>query len=162
MKKIELILIFNFIYTFLNIKTKVNQFFKKISLESIVLLNFKKRQPKINFIDLQNDKKYIYTIGLVLKILNIFKKCNRRVPLMIKNVITFVIKKHQIDLNKAMFIIKGFHKKLVKIIYMFKPIFNYLSLFYIQPLKTYKMISIKKKRSIKRRIFKKLVAFSNK
>lgn len=154
--------VFNFIYIFLSIKSKINQFFKKIAIESIIILNLKKRQPKLNFVDLKCNKKYIYTIGLVLKILNVFKKCNRRVPLMIKNVVTFVLKKHISDLNKIMFIVKGFSKKIIKMVYMFKSIFNSLSMLYIQPLKTYKIINIKKKRSIKRRIFKKLVSFSTK
>lgn len=148
-------------YVFLNTKAKITQFIKKISLDSIIILNLKKRQPKLNFIDLKLNKKYIYTIGLVLKILNIFKKCNRRVPAMIKNVISFTLKKHALEISKLLFIVKGFDKKLLKMIYMFKLIFSSLFMFYIQPLKTYRLFKIKKKRSIKRRIFKKLVSFSN-
>jgi len=81
--------------------------------------------------------------------------------MMIKNVILFCLKKHQLDFSKVFLIVKGFNKKLLKIIYMFKSVFFHTSLYYIQPLKTYKFFNLKKKRSIKRRIFKKLVSFSN-
>ena len=114
MKKFQFMPIFNFIYEFLNIKTKINVFFKKMTINSLLILNLKKKQPKINFIDLKLDKKYIYSIGLVLKILNTFKKSNRRVTLMLKNVITFVFKKHFQNIDSLMFIIKGFNKKLME------------------------------------------------
>ena len=116
---------------------------------------------KLNYINLQGDQKFIYTIGLVLKILNIYKKSSRRISVMIKNVILFCIKKHNIYTKHNFLIIKGFYKKILKILYMFKNISQYTSLFYIQPLKSYKLINIKRKRSIKRRIYKKLISFSN-
>ncbi len=83
---------------------------------------------------------------------------------MLKYLINFLIKKYLVIWNnkKFMFIIKGFKKNFIKILYFFKYIvfkFN-INFFYINPVKFFKITKIKKVRSIKRRVYKKLVSFN--
>ena len=61
-----------------------------------------------------------------------------------------------------MFVIKGLKKNFTKILYFFKYIifkFN-INLFYINPVKFFKITKMKKVRSIKRRVYKKLIDFN--
>lgn len=129
-----------------------------------MVLNISNKQPKVNLLDLKLQKKYIFTIGLVLTILNLYKKSSRRSIHMLKYLINFLVKKYILlwDSKKFMFIIKGFKKKFTKILYFFKYIifkFN-ISFFYINPVKFFKITKMKKVRSIKRRVYKKLIDFN--
>lgn len=155
---------YNFLYKFINIKNSINYFKLCLQLNNILTLNLNSKQAKVNLLELDLKKKYIYTIGLILKILNIYKKSSRRSILMLKYLINFLIKKHLSTWHnkKFMFVIKGFKKNFIKIIYFFKFLvfrFN-INFFYINPLKSFKITKIKKTRSIKRRIYKKLIDFN--
>jgi len=129
-----------------------------------MLANFKDKQPKVNIIDIQKNKTYNFSIGLILKILNLYKKSSRKNIMFLKYLISYIIKKNFISTSKIIFILKGFAKNYVKLIYFFKLIINQfnISIFYLNPIKQFnKNINLKKKRAIKRRIFKKLIDFNN-
>jgi hypothetical protein len=155
---------FKFVYSFLNLKKKTFLYKNNLSLHYIFLLNLIDRQPKINLLNLLLFKKNIYTIGLILKILNLFKKCSRRSIPMLKYVLNFLFKKYSNDFynKKIMLTIKGLKKNYIKIIYFLKFLINKFNInfFYINPIKTFTLIKIKKIRSIKRRIRKKLINFN--
>ena len=143
---------------------QIQSFKSYLYLNNIINLNLVGKQAKINLIDLNLKKKYVFTIGLVLKILNLYKKSSRRSIQMLKYLINFLIKKYLIQWNnkKFMFVIKGFQKNFIKIIYFFKYIifkFN-IKFFYINPVKFFKITKMKKVRSIKRRVYKKLIDFN--
>lgn len=135
-----------------------------MELNTIILVNFKNKQVKLNLCLLDSNKQYLFTVGLILKILNLYKKSNRKNILFLKYLINYLIKKYLILHNKkTMFIIKGLVKNYIKVLYYFKQItlnFN-INFFLINPIKIFNNLKIKKKRSIKRRLFKKLVDFNN-
>lgn len=149
-------------YKYLNILLNINTYNKKLKLEKLFLINFKNKQVKLNILDLIGNKKYIFSIGLILKVLNLYKKSNRKNLLFLKYLINYVINKINIKNKKIVFVIKGLIKNYVKMLYYFKLIvinFN-ISIFYINPVKIFKLINLKKKRSIKRRLYKKIVDFN--
>jgi TnpA family transposase len=140
-------------------------FYKKfLKINNILLVNLVNRQAKVNLMDLDLNKKYIYSIGLVLKILDMYKKSSRRSVFMLKYLLNFLIKKYLTSwkAKKFMFIVKGLKKNFIKILYFFKFIVSKCSVnvFYINPLKSFRLIKIKKVRSIKKRIYKKLIDFN--
>lgn len=132
---------------------------------NIILVNFKNRQPKLNFTDLKFKKTFIYSLGLILDLSVEYKKSVRRNILMLKYLINFLLKNklNSLITNSNFLVFKGFRKSLVKLIYNFKYIFTKLKvdLFLIKPLKSLNLTGIKKTRSIKRRVYKKLVKFNN-
>lgn len=87
---------YNFLYNYIHTKVQINHFKLYTQINTLTILNLNNRQPKINFLDLDLKKKFIFSIGLVLKILNIYKKSSRRSILMLKHLINFLIKKHLI------------------------------------------------------------------
>lgn len=142
----------------------VNKYKSNVALNSLVLVNFKNKQVKLNLLDFDLKKKYIYTLGLILKLLNMYKKSSRRNITFLKYLISYVLKKYSNTLNtkKLAFVIKGLVKNYTKFIYYFKSLiinFN-INLLFINPVKIFSFNSRKKKRSIKRRIYKKLVDFN--
>lgn len=162
--KFNTIFFYSFLYNYVNIKNHLNYYKNYLNINNIVLLNLVNKQAKVNLLDLDMKKKYIFTIGLVLKILNIYKKSSRRSIQMLKYLINFLIKKYIINWSnkKFMFVIKGLKKNFIKIVYFFKFIiykFN-IKFFYINPVKFFKITKMKKIRSIKRRVYKKLITFN--
>lgn len=162
--KFNLLFFYNFLYKHLNFLNIINLYKNYTNLNYLVLVNFRNKQPKLNLIDLALKKKYIYTLGLVLKLLNMYKKASRRNINFLKYLVSYVLKKYNSNLanQKIIFIIKGLVKNYIKYIYYFKSLilnFN-ISLLYINPIKIFKFNKRKKKRSIKRRIYKKLVDFN--
>jgi len=128
------------------------------------LINFKNKQTKVNILDFKVDKKYIFTIGFILNFLGIFKKSDRRNSTFLKYLISYIIKNEilPLDNKKTILVLKGFTKNFVKLIYFFKLIitsFN-VGVLFINPIRMFNNLKIKKKRSIKRRLFKKLVDFN--
>jgi len=83
---------------------------------------------------------------------------------MLKYLINFLIKKYLLNWNlkKFLLIIKGLKKNYIKILYYLKIIILKLniSFFFIYPLKTFSISHLKKKRSIKKRVYKKLIDFN--
>lgn len=141
------------------------------AISFFILLSLINKQPKINYLNLKKNFKKSYSIGLVLKILNIFKKSNRRSISSLKYVINFILKKDLLNQNDNNLINKGqnfglifksLKKNFIKILYLFKNLVNMYRLNYIifYPLKQFNFIKIKKIRSIKRRITKKLIEFN--
>lgn len=162
--KFNTMFFYSFLYNYINIKNYINYYKNYLNINNIILLNLNNKQAKINLLDLDIKKKYIFTIGLVLKILNIYKKSSRRSIQMLKYLINFLIKKYLITWSnkKFMFVIKGLKKNFIKIVYFFKFIiykFN-IKFFYINPTKFFKITKIKKIRSIKRRVYKKLITLN--
>jgi len=128
------------------------------------LINFKNKQTKVNILDFKVDKKYIFTIGFILNFLGIFKKSDRRNSTFLKYLISYIIKNEilPLDNKKTILVLKGFTKNFVKLIYFFKLIitsFN-VGVLFINPIRMFNNLKIKKKRSIKRRLFKELVDFN--
>jgi len=149
---------------FINFKLNINNYKKNIILDNFFLVNLKNKQIKINLFDFNKKKKFIYSIGLVLNLLNLYKKSNRRVVIMVKYLINFLIKKYLINWNvkKFLLIIKGLKKNYIKILYYLKIIILKLniSFFFLNPLKNFSITHLKRKRSIKKRIYKKLIDFN--
>lgn len=153
---------YNFFFKYIYILNRINYFKQSFSLSNCVLVNFKNKQVKLNYVDIKNKKVYIYTLGLVLKILDLYKKSSRRNIIFLKYLINFLIKKYQINQGRTILIAKGLVKNYIKLIYYFKSItsvFN-ISIFYVNPIKIFNNLKIKKKRCIKRRLYKKLVDFN--
>jgi len=156
--------LFNFINRYNNLLEMIYNFKEYKLINNLILANFKNKQPKLNILNLQKNTNHTYSIGLILKVLNLYKKSSRRNLMFLKYLISFILKKNLITSNKIIFLIKGFSKNYVKLIYFFKLIilqFN-ISILYLNPIKKFnKNINLKKKRAIKRRIFKKLIDFNN-
>ena len=162
--KYNLLFFYNFLYKYIYTLYSINTYKAQISLENLILVNFKHKQPKLNLLDLNIHKNFVFTIGLILKILNLYKKSNRKNIMFLKYLINYVVKKYSNTLVKKniIFVIKGLRKNFLKLIYFFKLfIINFdINVFYINPIKIFKDLKLKKKRSIKRRLFKKLVDFN--
>ena len=94
LRKFKTIFFYNFLYNFINIKNQIYTLQSYIYLNNIINLNLVGKQAKVNLIDLNLKKKYIFTIGLVLKILNLYKKSSRRSIQMLKYLINFLVKKY--------------------------------------------------------------------
>lgn len=162
--KFNLLFLYNFLYKHLNFLNIINVYKNNTNLNYLLLINFKNKQPKLNVLDFNLKKKFIYTLGLILKLLNMYKKSARRNISFLKYLVSYVLKKYSKDLEnqKLIFVIKGLVKNYVKFIYYFKFLitsFN-VNLLYINPVKIFAFNNRKKKRSIKRRIYKKLVDFN--
>lgn len=164
--KFYIIFLYNFLYNYTAIKKNINMFYSSVKVNYIMLINFKNKQLKFNVLDLNLKKKFVYSVGLILKILDLYKKSNRRATGMVKHLVNFILKKYYFlefeKLNKVFLIVKGLRKNFIKLLYFFKLIiakFN-VNLFYINPLKSFNLKKIKKHRSIKKRVYKKLIEFN--
>ena len=163
-KKFNLNFFYNFFFKYIYLLNKVYNFKKLVMFDYLLTLNLQNKQVKLNCIDIINNKNYIYSIGLILKLLNIFKKSNRRNVTYLKYIINYVFKLYSLKFinSKLILSFKGLFKNYVKLIYFFRLLINKynISLFLINPIKINNMSFVQKKRSIKRRIYKKLVVFN--
>ena len=166
-------LFFNFLIFFQ--KTNVIIFFEKrlnnykFFLEKkilIITLNLCKQHPKINLYDNFLKKNLNWSVGVLLKYLNISEKNIRRSFKGLKILINFILKKINKNFNNYNIIlkIKGLKKNIVKIFNLFDLIFNNfkLNFFFISIFKNWDKKKIKILRFIKRRIRKKLIKIDNK
>lgn len=135
-------------------------------LRHLFLVNFKDKQARINLIDLKNKKNFTYSTGLVLTVLDKYKKQYRRSLPMLKYVFSYVLKKHDVSerYNNGL-LVQGLKKNILRLMQMlckFIKVFNVsLSLITFNFLKTWQITKCKRVRSIKRRIYKKLVKVNN-
>jgi len=145
------------------------QFINHLKINSVYSVNLKNKHPKVNFLDLVTQKKYVYSLGLLIRYMGDYKKSDRRVLKMLKFLITFAVKKIQIQVVdvtekcvlNCLLTLKGLSKNLLKIIYFLKIVFINLNVycFYIKPLKTLSLTNVKICRAIKRRIRKRIIKF---
>ena len=159
-------LFYSFFFKYLYLLSKIYNYRKLSFFNFIFLINLKNKHSKINLIDVYKNKTNTFSIGLVLKILQMYKKNNRRNTLFLKYIVNYLLKIYFNDLlsSKLILVFNGLLKNYLKIIYYFKIIIKkfQLSLILFKPLLNNLKWNTKKKRSIKRRIFKKLVNFNNK
>ena len=162
----SLLLFYSFFFKYLYLLSKIYNYRKLSFFNFIFLINLKNKHSKINLIDVYKNKTNTFSIGLVLKILQMYKKNNRRNTLFLKYIVNYLLKIYFNDLlsSKLILVFNGLLKNYLKIIYYFKIIIKkfQLSLILFKPLLNNLKWNTKKKRSIKRRIFKKLVNFNNK
>jgi hypothetical protein len=163
----NLVFFYNFFNKYKNLSFNINQFKKYLRLDNFIFVNFSKKQPKINILNVSKKKKFSYSIGLVLKILNLYKKSSRRNFSFVKYLVNYIIQKffkQVVSTDSTALVIKGFVKNYLKVLYYFKTLINILkiSILYINPVRDFsKSIQKKKKKSLKRRLYKKLVEFNN-
>lgn len=135
-----------------------------LSLNKFLLLNFRNRQIKLNLWDLCSGRKYVYTLGLLLRFLNLYKKINKKNINFLKYLINYILKKYSYFTysKKIIFILKGLQKNYIKLIYYFKNFIVYLNIkiLLFDIVKLFKAANRKRKKSIKRRVYKKLIVLN--
>jgi hypothetical protein len=136
--KFNLIFFFNFFFKYLYLLNKIYNFKKIILFAYLIMLNLKNKQPRINFLNINYNKINVYSIGLVLKILNLYKKSNRRNIIFLKYVLNYIFKLYFNNLldKKIILVFKGFFKNYLKLVYYFKYMITKfkISLFLLLPI----------------------------
>ena len=159
---INTVFLFNFLFNFKNSKIIIqNKLISKLDLINFIyIINLQNRQPKINIIDIWNHTFFNFSIGLLLKTLNNFNKHKRRSILMLKHLVIFLLSNFKKKFKKKIFfLIRGLKQNFMKILYFFKFLFKKydITIFFVDPLKSFKQTKLKLVRSLKRRIYKKII-----
>ena len=127
----------NFLYKFFQQKTLSINFYYLLNF--IFFLNLKKKQPKMNIYNCKRKNQYIYTIGLLLKLIDQSSKSTRRSNKMLKYLLD-TVKDNFYDLHSStsMVSIQGITKRFLNIINFLTTFLRRFKIIYLllQPLKT--------------------------
>jgi hypothetical protein len=94
LSKFNALSLFAYILNYTKLAVKLHyydRFVKKTS--TVLLLKLNNKRVKLNVMDLLLQKKYIFTIGLVLHVLEVYKKSNRKSTEMLKYLLNILIKR---------------------------------------------------------------------
>lgn len=145
--------------------SKKNNLSKK-DLSILLVLTFKALHLRANYYDLVNYVFQYYSIGILLNMLKLESKSVRHSLKGIKLLFGFLSKKFIKKNYKVNSLIKfnGLSKNYLKMFYMLSNLVNILNvkIFMFNPIKSWNKLKIKKVKSIKRRIKKKLIKFEQK
>ncbi len=136
------------------------------NLRLILILTFRSLHLRVNYYDLINHIFQYYSIGMLLNLFKLESKSYRRSLKGVKVLLNFLNKK----INKRYFRvgsllkINGLTKNYLKFFYLLTSILNALNVrvFVWTPIKSWSKCGVKKLKSIKRRIRKKLIKFEQK
>jgi len=158
----------NYIFIFFQNKfymPKKNSLNKK-DLSILLVLTLKALHLRVNYYDLINYVFQYYSIGILLNMLKLESKSTRHSLKGVKLLFGFLSKKFIKKNYKVNSLIKfnGLSKNYLKIFYMLSNLVNILNvrIFMFNPMKSWDKLKIKKIKSIKRRIKKKLIKFEQK
>lgn len=133
---------------------------KKINFNKCLVIDLMGSQLKTVILNFILNKKFNYSTGLILKILNIYKKADKKTKTSFKYLLSYLIQKEYI-LDSKLVILKGLTQNYLKFLYFLKNIIVNKNLnFFILKICRKNLFKIRVKRSIKRRIYKKLIKFN--
>ncbi len=135
-------------------------------LKFILILTFRSLHLRVNYYDLINYIIQYYSIGMLLSLFKLESKSYRRSLKGVKVLLSFLskkISKKYFRLN-SLLKINGLTKNYLKFFYLLTSILSALNVkvFMWAPIKSWNKNGIKKLKSIKRRIKKKLIKFEQK
>lgn len=147
----------------LNFKKFVNEL---TLLKFILIMTFRSMHLRVNYYDLLGYIFQYYSIGMLLNMFKLESKSYRRSLKGVKVLINFLSKKINRKYYKTLALIKvnGLTKNYLKFFYLLSSILNVLNvkIFLWNPIKSWNKNGVKKLKSIKRRIKKKLIKVEQK